>query len=267
MRIQTIAGSAVTIDLRAIPGGSLNGVEIAPFWIATTETTWDLFDIWLYRLDEPAAEQPEPDTPSDPAPDAVSRPSKPYLPADRGFGHAGYPAISMSFHSAQQFCAWLSEKTGRIYRLPSEAEWEHACRAGSSAAYSFGDDASLLPEHAWFKSNAEDRTHAVATRKPNPWGLHDMHGNVREWVVGADGKPTTRGGSYRDSEESLRCDAAIKPSREWNASDPQIPKSKWWLADGPFVGFRVVCEMTDEERQRLEAASDLEPIEEGEKDE
>jgi len=135
----------------------------------------------------------------------------------------------------------LSRRTGRNYRLPTEQEWEIACRAGSKTAHAFGDDPSGLDGHAWHAGNAGDTTHPVARLAPNALGLHDLHGNAAEWVTTNEGKGVTRGGHFRDGPESLRCDAVTKPSWTWNESDPQIPKSQWWLADAPFVGFRVVC--------------------------
>jgi formylglycine-generating enzyme required for sulfatase activity len=166
---------------------------------------------------------------------------------DRGFGHGGYPAISMSFKGAGAFCEWLSKKTGHHYRLPTEEEWELACRAGSSARFSHGDDEEALAAHAWYRKNSERTTHTVGTKKPNALGLHDMHGNAGEWCVGADGKPIVRGGSYRDPAEKIIVDFRREPSRSWNRSDPQIPKSKWWLADCSFVGFRIVRDFEKKE--------------------
>lgn len=221
---QEIPGAALSIKLVPIEGDEAKGIK--PFLIGETELTWPAFDPFVYRLDEPGDLSGS---------DATTRPSKPYLPPDRGFGHDGYAAISMSFHSAQAYCAWLSAKTGKTYRLPTEAEWELACGAEPASG--------MLGEVAWFKENADGKPHPVASKAANANGLYDMRGNVQEWCVGADGKPVTKGGSYRDGAESLTAAARAPQTSTWNSSDPQIPKSKWWLSDGPFVGFRIVCEV------------------------
>jgi len=91
------------------------------------------------------------------------------------------PVESVSWNDAQAFCQKLSEKTGKKYRLPSEAEWEYACRAGSQTRYYFGDNAELLGQYAWYRYNSASKTHPVGQKKPNNWGLYDMHGNVWEW--------------------------------------------------------------------------------------
>ncbi|MFQ5655347.1 MAG: formylglycine-generating enzyme family protein, partial [Planctomycetota bacterium] len=232
---ETIAGTKV--KLRMVPVPPAPGSAAGGFWISATELPWEAYDPFVYGTG--AAQRREEDAAGA---DAISRPSKPYIPPDHGFGHDGYPAICISFHGAREFCRWLSAKTGQRYRLPAEDEWEHACRAGTKTSYSFGDDPGRLAEHAWFRGNADHKTHAVAKKMPNPWGLFDMHGNVAEWCVGADGKPVARGGSYRDKPEGLRCDRRLLPSKRWQASDPQIPKSRWWLSDAPFIGFRIVRE-------------------------
>ncbi len=230
---QEIPSAAFKFELVPIPG-SADG-KIKPLYVSKCEITWEAFDVYVFSLDKDAKDVP-PDT------DAVTRPTKPYLPPDRGFGHEGYAAISVAFKNADEFCKWLSQKSGRKYRLATEDEWEHACRAGTTTAYSFGDDASKLGDYAWFEDNSEGSPQPVGKKKPNPWGLHDMHGNVLEWVVGRDGKPVTKGGCYRDPAEKLKVEARAPWDPSWQSSDPQIPKSTWWLADGPFVGFRIVCE-------------------------
>jgi formylglycine-generating enzyme required for sulfatase activity len=96
-----------------------------------------------------------------------------------------YPATHVSWNDAVEFCRKLSKQEGVEYRLPTEAEWEYACRAGTITAYSFGDNASSLGQYAWYSNNAwnvgEKYAHRVGRKLPNPWGLYDMHGNVREW--------------------------------------------------------------------------------------
>lgn len=91
------------------------------------------------------------------------------------------PVTNVSWHDAQEFCKRLSERTGDTYRLPTEAEWEYACRAGSTGKWCFGDDESQLDEYAWYYDNSSGTVHPVAQKKPNAWGLYDMHGNVWEW--------------------------------------------------------------------------------------
>ena len=98
------------------------------------------------------------------------------------FKGENHPVDQVSWEDVQEFIANLNERTGEnLYRLPTEAEWEYACRSGSSGTYSFGDDEKLLGEHAWFNNNSEQKTHPVGEKKPNAWGLYDMHGNVWEW--------------------------------------------------------------------------------------
>ncbi|MFN0058730.1 MAG: formylglycine-generating enzyme family protein [Planctomycetota bacterium] len=204
-------------------------------FISTTEVTWDLYDDFIYGLANEAELARF-------AADAIARPSKPYVPPDRGFGHAGYPAISMSARGASEFCRWLSVRTGRKFRLPTVDEWQRACLSGISTRYFFGDDPAQLGDYAWYWDNSDDQTHAVAQKKPNKLGLYDMHGNAAEWCVAGDGTFVACGGSFRDDPPDLEVGRVKKPTPAWNAKDPQIPKSQWWLTDAPFVGFRVVMD-------------------------
>ncbi len=234
---ETICGTLVKFDMIGIPAGEVvladpNGegaarhIKVKPFWMGKTEVTWDEYDVFVYRLDEPAA-------PAD-GTDAISRPSKPYGTVDRGFGHKGYPVMNVTYHGAEQYCRWLSVKTGKKYRLPTEAEWEYACRAGVPEP-----DKEHLGDFAWFW---QEKTQPVGKKSPNAWGLFDMLGNVGEWCADLCGKPVLCGGCYEDMAKDVRPSARRYQDASWQANDPQIPKSKWWLSDGPFAGFRVVRE-------------------------
>lgn len=239
-------------------------VSIEPFWMEEHETRWDEFRIFQFALDRTLrAEHKSEAAPQDAWADAVSRPTPPYVPMDFGMGVEGYPAICMTQFAARQYTKWLSMKTGRFHRLPSEAEWEYACRAGSNTAYSFGA-AAQLDEYAWHYGNSDEKYHLVKGKRPNAWGLFDMHGNVSEWCLdqlradtyagwlqagatpGAIVWPTSlyphvvRGGSWDDEPEMLRSAARRGSDKEWKVQDPQFPKSIWYFTDARFVGFRVV---------------------------
>lgn len=239
--VQDLAGTVVSIEMTPVAPG---------LWMSSKEVAWEAYDVLVYALDQPSAPPPPANGADGKAneeargPDAVLRPTKPHMTADRGWGHAGFPAMSLSAKGAQSFCEWLSVKTGRRYRLPTEAEWEAACRAGApaEAAWSCGDELAELAEIAWYKENAGGHTHAAGTLAPNALGLFDMHGNVAEWCLAPDGRGVLRGGSFRDASKLLRCDARLEPVPTWNRSDPNLPKSVWWLADAPFAGFRIACE-------------------------
>jgi formylglycine-generating enzyme required for sulfatase activity len=229
--VQKIEGTLVSFRMMPLPDGAieLQGKRrpVECLWIGETEVTWNLYDVWAHRLDLSEEEVLR-------GAEAESRPSRPYGAPDRGFGHSGYAALGMTFHAAQSFCTWLSAKTGKKYRLPTEAEWEYAARAGGPVAD--------LDAHAWYWDNADDKTHPVGKKRPNAWGIFDMLGNVSEWTVGLDGEPVACGGSFADKARDVGPAARFRQTPAWNATDPQNPKSKWWLSDAPFVGFRVVCE-------------------------
>ena len=233
----TIEGTLVVFEMVPVPPGSVavvgpegrQTVEVGPFWIGRTEVTWDEFDVFALQLDTPA---------SGVGADATARPSKPYGAPDRGYGHTGYPAISVTRHAAEAYCAWLSAKTGRRYRLPTDVEWSRAATVALPARDA--PDHARLDGLAWLRTNAGGATHPVGSKEPDALGLHDLLGNAAEWVVLADGSAVVRGGSYRDPPERVRPDARARQTDSWNESDPQIPKSRWWLSDGPFVGFRIV---------------------------
>jgi formylglycine-generating enzyme required for sulfatase activity len=234
----TISGTAIAIDLVPIPAGSIevedaNGaqrkVDVGAFYMSRTEIPWEAYDAFVFGLDEPA--------PGAAGVDAITRPSHPYITMDRGYGHGGYPVISVSYHGAQEFCRWLSAKSDRVFRLPTEIEWEYACRAEAA-----GGDARDLDQRAWHRGNSESKTHPCGEKHPNGFGLCDMLGNAAEWCASADERGVLRGGSFRDEAQDVSC-AWRKPyDPAWNRSDPQLPRGIWWLADGSFAGFRVVCE-------------------------
>ena len=300
---EVIANTQVTFKMLPIPGGSFSmgspageagrnedegpahTVTIEPFWMEAYEVTWNQYEIWTFNLDiQRRGVNNEKPTALDLAADAVTRPTKPYTDMSFGMGKDGFPAISMTQLAAKTFCQWLSAKTGRYYRLPTEAEWEYACRAGSKTAYSFGDDPKQLGDYAWYTENSGDAYHKVGTKKPNAWGLYDMHGNVAEWTLdgyepaayagpaGANGvkeplvvatklyPQSVRGGSWDDEVARLRSAARRGSHRDWKQQDPQIPQSIWYFTDAQFLGFRVVrplVEPSAEEKKKMwEAGSD-----------
>jgi formylglycine-generating enzyme required for sulfatase activity len=240
--------------------GPVQEVSVPGFWMMETEVTWDLYELFIDADRRASIEYLNEEIKS--AADAVTRPSTPYLDPSFGMGKYGFPAVSMTQYSALMFCKWLSELTGELYRLPTEAEWEYACRAGTQTAYYFGDDVSELSKYAWYYDNSDDKYHEVASKEPNPWGLYDMHGNVAEWTLDQYQpdfynalkdkihnpwrRPTAlhprsvRGGSWDDDPEQLRSAARLSSTPNWQKRDPQIPKSFWWNTDAPFVGFRLV---------------------------
>jgi formylglycine-generating enzyme required for sulfatase activity len=240
---ETIPGTTVTIDMVPIPAGQFkpqkegqphgDSVKIAPLYMSKCEITWDAFDIFAFQLDMTDKEKAA-------GVDAKSRPSRPYGAPDHGYGHHNYPAIHITRYAAQQFCEWLNKKTGQKYRLPTEAEWTYACLAGGDGKV---ED---LDKVAWDWDNADDKTHPVGKKEPNKWGLYDMLGNVAEYVTipgeAATAKPTAAGGSYDDKADDISPSSRKVQDKTWNSTDPQNPKSKWWLSDGPFVGFRIVRE-------------------------
>ncbi len=241
-------------------------VFVDAFWMGKHEVTWNEFELFMYPEDERkrAVMLGAPDPYVDPVADAVSRPTKPYVEMSFGMGKDDYPAISMTQHAANKYCEWLSAKTGHFYRLPTEAEWEYACRAGTTTAFFFGDDAANLGDYAWYARNSNWKYQKVGRKKPNPWGLHDIHGNVVEWTLDQYDpdyykmfggiiatnpwnkavKPyphAVRGGSWDDENPfMLRSPARRGSDASWKMQDPQLPKSIWYHTDAQWLGFRVV---------------------------
>ena len=247
---------------RGADEGPQRSVEVSPFWIGKYEITWDQYEPFMITQVDRSKDGRRVDY--DPAVhtlvDGVSSPTAPYTEMSFGMGQAGYPAISMTHHAANKFCQWLSAQTGHFYRLPTEAEWEYAARAGTQTPYSFPAD--QIDQHAWYYDNANGKYQPVGQKKPNAWGLHDMHGNVMEWtadqyekdyftIIGEQPKdpwlrPTrlyprsVRGGGWDDDPELLRSAARRGSDEEWKMQDPQLPKSLWYHTDAIWLGFRIV---------------------------
>jgi formylglycine-generating enzyme required for sulfatase activity len=242
--VDSIPGTLVTFEVVRVPGGTVTIedatgariVDVAPFYIGRTEVTWDMYDVFALRLDASEAMSREAD--------AVARPSEPYGAPDQGWGRAGHPAISITREAAAAFCDWLTERTGHRYRLPTDAEWQRAAdlAARSATAATLPLAAAVLDRVAWHRGNAGARTHEVATREPDALGLFDLFGNAAEWVTSDDGARIVRGGSFRDAATAVGPRARAVQTSAWNERDPQLPQSRWWLSDAPFVGFRIVRE-------------------------
>lgn len=301
---ETVPMTSVSINMIAVPGGSFvmgspedepmrnsdegptRLVEISPFFMSELEITWDQY--WAF-YGETMSEGRTPPSKiyahnSRKDIDAVSGPTPPFGNPDQGWGMGSRPAITMTHYAAEIFCRWLSLKTGRTYRLPTEAEWEYAARGGSSEPYFFGGnpkryssegflrsvfpaDTSVISTYAVYKENSGDRTAEPGAVKANPYGLRNMYGNVMEYCSDwysekaysliADGtkdpkgpsegtEHVVRGGSYADDASLLRSAARSHTRHDaWLKTDPQNPKSIWWYSDIKPIGFRVVCEVPE----------------------
>ena len=282
---QAISGTDVSIEMEAIQGGSFlmgrpvdddgtarhegpqKKVVVNDFWMSTHVITWDLYDLFVNESIDRIEEELSPEVLEafGIGTDAFAFPSPPYSDDTFGMGEGrtGYPAISMTHFAAIEFAKWLTAKTGNFYRLPTEAEWEYACRAGSETIYAHGDDSEELDTYEWYRDNSERSYQKAGLKKPNAFGLYDMQGNVAEWTMDQyvtdyheclEGEVAknpvflpdqlypraVRGGSWRDEAADIRCTSRRGSSGEWSRSDPQIPRSMWWHTNAPFVGFRVV---------------------------
>lgn len=252
-----IMGSPESEAERKPDEGPQKEVSLDAFYMGKYELTWDVFELFFkqnkdifVKLDDDTVMKI----------DAITRPSPPYEDPSYGMGKDGFPAVSMSAYSALVFCKWLSTVTGKFYRLPTEAEWEYAAKAGTQTAYSFGDNVEDLDAYAVYYKNSDNAYKKIGTKEPNPWGLYDMHGNVAEWTLDEykeDGYTTTesenpwvtptvihprviRGGSWDDDADKLRSTSRTASSLKQQKRDPQIPKSFWWFTDSNYVGFRLV---------------------------
>ncbi len=313
---QTIPGTGIAFEMVPIPAGTfligspadqaqrqedegpVASLQVPAFWMGKYEVTWAEYKAFMktYDLVKQLQAQGKRQVTDENRIDAVTIPTPLYDPSyTYAIGEeARQPAVTMSQYAAKQYTKWLSLLTKLMYRLPSEAEWEYACRAGSDSSYAFGDDAAGLDEYAWYFDNSDDVTHAVGTKKPNAWGLFDMHGNVSELCLDqydpvhyaqlaqinrnhlavpaleAIAWPkklfprVVRGGSWMDDADRLRS-AARAATDDWRMEDPNLPKSPWWFTDEQAltVGFRIVRPLTPPPREEQERfwKSDVEPLE------
>ena len=247
--------------------GPQKNISISAFWMGSFEVSRDEFDV--FYKDETTSQNSDID--------AITRPSAQYIDLSWGMGkEGGYPVNSMSQYAALMYCRWLYKKTGIFYRLPTEAEWEYACRAGSTTAYYFGDDPKELEKYAWYNQNSNNKFQKSGQKLPNAWGLYDMLGNVDEWTLDhydekmlekladkttdpqqlpnkAKYPKTLKGGSFAESAENLRSASRLKSDPSWNRRDPQIPKSKWWLTEASYVGFRLLRPYKQPSKEVIEA--------------
>jgi formylglycine-generating enzyme required for sulfatase activity len=302
--MEMIPGSVVDFEMVAIAGGTFligspesesyrkddegpqRQIDISSFFMGKCEVTWDEYEVFLReRGVQGRTGQQYVDVKQSGLVDAVTGPTPPYGNPDQGWGKGKRPAITMTHYAAQQYCEWLSAKTGKIYRLPTEAEWEYACRAGTSGDYFFesepeqlsedrlwnklfGMDTTLINRYVKFSLNSQGKTHLPQTVEANPLGLLHMLGNAREFcadwyqkdiysvyeekIKDPAGPPSgenhvVRGGSFKTSGIELRSASRDHTQNDqWLITDPQIPKSLWWYSDCNDVGFRVVCEYEDD---------------------
>lgn len=273
--VQNIPGTAVSFKMALIPGGTFTmgstedaanreedegpqlKVKIDSFWMGVHELSFQEYYIFREKNLDKAPEGGEWDA------DAVTRPSPPYEDPTFGMGKEDFPAGSMTQYAALSYCKWLTEKTGVFYRLPTEAEWEYACKAGQTEGLAT-DDTAVVDDLGWHDGNSDETYHKIGQKKPNAFGLYDMLGNVGEWTLDQYSKDyytkmqseegvanpwleptrlhprTVKGGSFYDEATELRCSNRIKSDMDWKRRDPQLPKSFWWNTDSPFVGFRLV---------------------------
>ncbi|MEZ6061619.1 MAG: formylglycine-generating enzyme family protein [Planctomycetaceae bacterium] len=295
-----IPGTDVSFEMVPIPGGEFlmgspdseasrdesegpqRRFHVDPFWMGRYEVRWNEYKQYmeLYAAFKKFRELNIRRVTDENSVDVVTSPTPLYDPTFTfEFGEDPMqPAITVSQYAAKQYTKWLSAITGQQHRLPTEAEWEYACRAGTTTAYSYGDDPSKLGDYAWFVKNTEDSgTKLTGAKQPNPWGLFDMHGNAAEWVLDAYApyeatdrvlnaatdwvRPTqlnprvVRGGTWEFGAAQCRS-ASRYPSdySAWRETDPNFPKSPWWFTDDPGrgVGFRIIRPLKEVSREQME---------------
>lgn len=293
---QKIPGTDIEFEMIPVPGGEYTmgtsedadefvedesptvKVKVKPMWVARTEARWDMYKEYMrmYSVFKEFEARGIREVNDDNQADAVTAPTELYDPSftfeygDR----PEQPAVTMTQYAAQQFTKWLSRISGVQYRLPTEAEWEYAARGGTTTAYSWGDNPDDIEDYAWYFDNSLDGPGEVGTKKPNPFGLFDMHGNAAEWTVNEyteDGYQwmvdqeltdataaskfpvnpypcVARGGSWEMDPPELRSAARLASNDEdWKEEDPNFPRSPWWFTSDPSrgVGFRLFRSLED----------------------
>ncbi|MDD4107206.1 MAG: SUMF1/EgtB/PvdO family nonheme iron enzyme [Prolixibacteraceae bacterium] len=299
---ETVPNTTISFNMKAIPGGIFKigsnrdeqmskpdeqpqkEVNISPFYMAEIEVTWDAF---LAFYGATAAEGRSTDTEgtrTETDVDAITGPTPPYGQPDQNWGLGDRPAITITFHAAETYCKWLSQVTGKTYRLPTEAEWEYAARGGTDTPYFFegepkdfiqkgffgrlfGKDSDIINRYVIYAGNSQAKTEPPDVVEANPFGLKNILGNTAEYcsdwyaedayekltdgVTDPKGPVTgeehvIRGGSFRSTVGEVRCASRdYTKTEEWLRTDPQMPKSTWWLSDCNYVSFRVVCEFDE----------------------
>jgi cytochrome c nitrite reductase small subunit len=278
---ETIPGSRVSFEMIAIPTNSFEmkiypdnnikrksishkTIKISPFFMGKVELTWDAYRAFLTDVESEGRVH---DSEAGNDLDVISGATPPWGDPAQGWGMGQRPAISMTWQAAYMYCKWLSIKTGKTYRLPTEAEWEYACGVSFKPMAGLSDEA--IDSQFIYRDNSKGKTHLPEGMKPNNFGLVNMLGNVREFcsdwyadnpfeneidpvLINPQGpikgkERVVKGGSYRSQKSKIR--AGYRESTqhdEWLKTDPQMPKSIWWYSDCRDVGFRMVCEWEDE---------------------
>lgn len=259
--IEMVPVEGGTITLGSPDDGSEQvEVQIGSFWMGKYEISWAQYKQFSTEVMSNLTGQNLPGSEIGVNADVISLPSPPYVDMSFGMGTEGYPAISMTHYAASMFAKWLTAKTGQFYRLPTEAEWEYACKSGGNS------NAEDLESQAWYEANSGTGYQKVGTKEPNSLGIYDLAGNVAEWtadqyyddyyerlkefgdepVQDPYFQPTelyprsVRGASWMDDESEVSCSKRRASSPDWKRLDPQLPKSLWWHTSAQFLGFRVV---------------------------
>lgn len=284
-----IPGTDIPLEMVPVPGGEFKmgspegeedredcegpqvTVKVDPMWVGKTEVNWLQYKEYMrmYGIFKDFESKGIRKVTDSNLADSVTAPTELYDPSFTfEYGEEPQqPAVTMTLYAAQQFTKWLSRVSKTQYRLPTEAEWEYAARAGTTTAYSWGDSADDIDDYAWYYDNSDEGPAAVGTKKPNAFGLHDMHGNAAELTVNrfredgygelgnsplvavkatdwtGSGDPcTVRGGSWEMDPEVLRSASRLgSDDEEWKSEDPNFPRSPWWYTSDPArgVGMRV----------------------------